>query len=188
MSIHRIDVRDIGRWGAIQKLAYGNNTSQFTGTDLFCDTAYLAAPLASRYSVEYDILGPSPSEYDFRITPPGTMATITLKKDMDIAGTWALRAGESFSYTDHSDNSTIFVPFVGGYRPDTYGLDSCPCADLTVRIKSDETTGMHVIPMTSSPAPVQKAPAFPALVTLSLGGVIIIRGLIRSRSQNHYGQ
>jgi len=65
------DIRDIRRWGAIQKLAYGNNTSEFKGTDLFGDPVYLAAPLASGYSVAYDLRGPPPQEYDFRITPPG---------------------------------------------------------------------------------------------------------------------
>lgn len=175
------EVRDIGRWGAIQKLAYGNNTSEFTGTDLFGDTAYLAAPLASGYSVEYDIRGPPPGEYDFRITPPGTIANITLKRYADVAGIWALRAGESVNYTDPSDNSFVSVIFVGGYRPDIYGLESCPCTDLTVRIKSDETMGTHVIPVTSSPTPTQKAPVFPALVTFTLGSVIGIRGLIRTR-------
>jgi hypothetical protein len=174
------EVRDIRRWGAIQKLAYGNNTSELVGTDLFGDTAYLAAPLASGYSIEYDIRGPPPGEYDFRITPPGTIANITLKRDAYVAGTWALRAGESFNYTDPSDNSFVSVTFVGGYRPDTYGLESCPCTDLTVRIKSDETMGTHGIPVTSSPTPTQKAPVLPALVTLALGSVIVTRGLIRA--------
>jgi hypothetical protein len=174
------EVRDIRRWGALQKLAYGDNSSEFTGMDVFGDTAYLAAPLASGYSVEYDISGPPPDEYDFRITPPGTIANITLKRERDVAGRRVLKAGESFNYTDPSDNSSISVTFVGGYRPDTYGLESCPCTDLTVRIKSNETTGSHVIPVTSSPTQAQKAPALPVLGTLALGCVIIIRGLIRA--------
>ncbi|MDD1705676.1 MAG: hypothetical protein LUQ12_01395 [Methanoregulaceae archaeon] len=173
------EVRDIRTWRAVEKLAYGANTSEFVGTDVFGDTAYLAAPLAGGYSVEYDIRGPPPAEYDFRITPPGTTANITLKRDTGVAGTWSLKAGESFNYTDPSDNSFVSVTFVGGYRPDTYGLESCPCTDLTVRILSDETTGTHVIPVASSPVPTQKAPALPALLTLALGGVIIIRGLRR---------
>ena len=174
------EIRDVRTWRAIQKLAYGSNRSEFMGTDVFGDTAYLAAPLASGYSVEYDIRGPPPNEYDFRITPPGTVANITLKRDADVAGTWALRAGESFDYTDPSDNSFISVTFVGGYRPDTYGLESCPCTDLTVRIKSDETTGSHVIPVTSSPTPAQKASSWPVLGILAFGNVVIIKGLIRA--------
>jgi hypothetical protein len=173
------DIRDIRRWGAIQKLAYGNNTSEFKGTDLFGDPVYLAAPPASGYSVAYDIRGPPPQEYDFRITPPGTLVNITLKRYAEVAGTWTLRAGEAFNYTDPSDNSSVSVTFVGGYRPDTYGLESCPCTDLTVRIESDETTGTHVIPVPSSPIPTQKGPALPALVTLALGSVVIIWGRIR---------
>ena len=172
-------MRDIRTWGAIQKLAYGDNTTEFIGTAVFGDTAYLIAPLASEYTIEYDISGPPPMEYNFRNTPPGTIANITLKRDGGIAGTWSLKAGESFNYTNLSDNSFIIVTFVGGYRPDTYGLESCPCTVLSVRIKSDETTGTHVIPMTSSPTPTQKAPALPALVILALGSVIIFRGLIR---------
>ena len=176
------EVRDIRTWRAIQKLAYGNNPSEFMGTDVFGDTAYLAAPLAGGYSVEYDIRGPPPNEYDFRITPPGTVANITLKRDEDVAGTWALRAGESFNYSDPSDNSFISVTFVGGYRPDTYGLESCPCTDLTVRINSDETTGSHGIPVTSSPTPAQKASACPVLGTLAIGSVVILQRLDKSPS------
>lgn len=171
------DVRDIRRWGAIQKLAYGNNASEFKGTDLFGDPVYLEAPLASGYSIEYDIRGPPPGEYDFRITPPGTVATITLKRDADIAGTWVLNAGESFDYTNLSDNSSVYVTFVGGYRPDTYGLESCPCTDLTVRIKSDETSGSHVIPVTSPPTTAQKASECPVFGTLACGCVFIIQRL-----------
>ena len=94
-------------------------------------------------------------------------------------------AGESFDYTDPSDNSFISVTFVGGYRPDTYGLESCPCTDLTVRIKSDETMGSHVIPVTSSPTPAQKASSWPVLGTLAFGNVVIIKGLIRAHHKNH---
>lgn len=170
------EVRDIRTWRAIQKLAYGNNPSEFRGTDVFGDTAYLAAPLASGYSVEYDIRGPPPDEYDFRITPPGTVSNITLKRDAVVAGTWALKAGESFNYTDPSDNSFISVTFVGGYRPDTYGLESCPCTDLTVRINSDETTGSHGIPVTASQTPAQTAPALLVLGTLAMGSAVIMWG------------
>lgn len=173
------EVRDIRTWRSVQKLVPGNNASEFVGTDVFGDTAYLAAPLASGYTVEYDVRGPPPGKYDFRITPPGTTASITLKRGAGVAGIWSLMAGESLNYTDPSDNSSVSVTFVGGYRPDTYGLESCPCTDLTVRIISDETTGIHVIPVPSSPVPTQKAPALPALSTLGLGCVIGIRGLLR---------
>jgi hypothetical protein len=170
-------IRDIRSWRAIQKLVYEGNTSDLKGTDAFGDTAYFAAPLAGGYAVRYDVRGPPPKEYDFRITPEGTVADITLQRGTDMVGTWSLRAGESFSYTDPSDHSSVSVTFVGGYRPDTYALESCPCTNLAVRVRPGGAPGAQDIPAAASPA-TAKGAALPALGVFATTGALVIRRLV----------
>jgi hypothetical protein len=161
-------VKSIRQWYSVQRLAYGDNSTTFVGTEIFGDPGYLETPLDADYEISYRLFGPGPRTYDFKSFPSETVANTSVKRESGFNESKVFTTGETSVFSDNTDNTTISMQFIGGYTAEWAEAKACPCANFHIQVISDAEKKPVVIPGKTQAAQPGKSPVNPFTVITAL--------------------